>query len=116
MIGEEQIRENGRHEDWVELSTVFASQMMLPFSLIIHLPWVPKLFMHVFFSIRGFPDGSAGKELAYCAGDRGDMGLVSVGKIPWRGIWQPISVFLSRESHGQKSLADYSPWGFKEQA
>ena len=38
----------------------------------------------------------------------------SVGKIPWRGIWQPISVFLPRESHGLQSLADYSPWGCKE--
>ena len=24
------------------------------------------------------------------------------------------SVFLPRESHGQRSLADYSPWGHKE--
>jgi len=23
-------------------------------------------------------------------------------------------VFLLRESHGQRSLADYSPWGYKE--
>ena len=98
----------------MELSTGFSSQMMLPFSLIIHLPWVPKLFMHAFFSIRGFPDDSAGKELACYAGDIGDRGLISVGKIPWRRIWQPTSVFLPRESHGQKSLVGYSPWGCKE--
>ena len=35
-------------------------------------------------------------------------------KIPWRRKWQPISVFLPGESHGQRSLADYSPWGWKE--
>ena len=98
----------------MELSTGFVSQMMLPFSLIIHLPWVPKLFMHVSFFVRGFPDGSAGKELAYRAGDIGDVGLISVGKILWRGIWQPISVFLPRESHGLQSLADDSPWSCKE--
>ena len=36
-----------------------------------------------------------------------------VKKIPWRKIWQPTPVFLPRESHGQKSLAGYSPWGCK---
>ena len=28
-----------------------------------------------------------------------------VGKIPWRGKWQPILVFLPGEFHGQRSLA-----------
>ena len=37
-----------------------------------------------------------------------------VGKIPWWRKWQPTPVFLPRESHGQKSLAGYSPWGHKE--
>ena len=37
-----------------------------------------------------------------------------VGKIPWRREWQPTPVFLSREFHGQRSLAGYSPWGRKE--
>ena len=32
-----------------------------------------------------------------------------VGKIPWRGKWQPTPVFLPGESQGQGSLADYSP-------
>ena len=27
---------------------------------------------------------------------------------------QPTSVFLPGESHGQRSLAGYSPWGHKE--
>ena len=34
-----------------------------------------------------------------------------VGKIPWRRKWQSPPVFLPGESHGQNSLADYSPWG-----
>ena len=33
-----------------------------------------------------------------------------VGKIPRRKAWQPIPVFLPTESHGQRSLLDYSPW------
>ena len=36
-----------------------------------------------------------------------------VGKIPWRRKWQLTSVFLPRKSHGQKSVAGYSPWGRK---
>ena len=34
-----------------------------------------------------------------------------VGKIPWRNAWQFTPVFLPEESHGQRSLADYSPYG-----
>ena len=37
-----------------------------------------------------------------------------VGKIPWRRAWQPTPVFLPGESHRQRSLAGYSPWGHKE--
>ena len=37
-----------------------------------------------------------------------------VGKIPWRREWQPTPVFLPGESHGQRSLVGYSPWGRKE--
>ena len=32
-----------------------------------------------------------------------------VGMIPWRREWQPTPVFLSGESHGQRSLMGYSP-------
>ena len=31
-----------------------------------------------------------------------------------RSQWQPTPVFLPGESHGQRSLASYSPWGQKE--
>ena len=37
-----------------------------------------------------------------------------VGKIPWRREGQPTLVFLPGESHGQRSLVGYSPWGHKE--
>ena len=37
-----------------------------------------------------------------------------VEKIPRRRAWQPTPVFLPRESHGQRSLAGYCPWGRKE--
>ena len=38
-----------------------------------------------------------------------------VGKISWRRAWQPTPVFLPGESHGQWSLAGYSPWVAKSQ-
>ena len=34
-----------------------------------------------------------------------------VRKMPWRREWLPTTVFLPGESHGQRSLAGYSPWG-----
>ena len=37
-----------------------------------------------------------------------------VGMIPWRREWQPTPVSLPGESHGQRSLAGYSPWGCKK--
>ena len=55
------------------------------------------------------------KNLPANAGDIGDMGSIpGWGKIPWRRAWQPAPVFLPGESHGQRSLADYSPQGLKE--
>ena len=34
--------------------------------------------------------------------------------LPWRREWQPTLVFLPGESHRQRSLVGYSPWGGKE--
>ena len=39
--------------------------------------------------------------------------IVGVGETPWRRRWQPTPGFLPGESHGQRSLAGYSPWGRK---
>ena len=35
-------------------------------------------------------------------------------KIPLRRAWQPTPVFLPGESHGQRSLVGYSPYGHKD--
>jgi len=35
-------------------------------------------------------------------------------KIPWRREWQSAPVFLPGDSHGQRRLVGYSPWGHKE--
>ena len=72
----------------------------------------------------GVPGSSAGKESASNAGDIRDEcsipgdslpGESSFSrKIPWRRKWQPTPVFLPGDSHGQRTLAGYSPWGRKE--
>ena len=57
----------------------------------------------------GFPGRSDSKESASNAGFD-----PWVGKIPWKRAWQPIPVFLPGESHGQRILGGYSPWGCKD--
>ena len=37
-----------------------------------------------------------------------------VRKIPWKREWLSTPVFLSGESHGQRSLAGHSPGGHKD--
>ena len=45
------------------------------------------------------------------AGDPGSIPGLGRVSIPWRRKWQPTPVFLPEESHGQRSLAGYIPWG-----
>ena len=54
------------------------------------------------------------KNLPANAGDLRDRLSIPGLGIPWRRAWQPTPVFLPGESHGQRSLAGYSPWGCKE--
>ena len=37
-----------------------------------------------------------------------------IRKVSWSRKWQPTPVFLPGKSHGQRSLAGYSPWGPKK--
>ena len=63
----------------------------------------------------GFPGGASGKE-PNCQCRRCERHGFNpwVRKIPWRRTRKPISVFLSGESDGQRSLATYGPEGHKE--
>ena len=70
-----------------------------------------NMFKKCVVPLYSFPGGSGGEESARSAGGEGRPGLGPwAGKIPWRRKWQPTPVFLPGESHGQRSLADYSPW------
>ena len=65
--------------------------------------------------VLGFPAGTSGQESICYAGDPVRCGLDPwVKKVPCRRAWQPTPVYLPGESHGQKSLAGYRPWGLKE--
>ena len=56
-----------------------------------------------------------GQESASNVGDTGDTGWIpGEGRFSGGGKWQPTPVFLPENSHGQRSLAGYSPWGCKE--
>jgi len=69
----------------------------------------------VFVKNPRFPSGSAGKEPAYQCRKLKRHGFgPGVGKIPCRRKWQPTLVFLTGKFHRQRSLAGYSPWGYKE--
>ena len=59
----------------------------------------------------GFPRDHSGKESnLQCR--RPDFNRW-VRKILCRRKWQPTPIFLPEKSHGQRSLAGYSPWGHK---
>ena len=69
----------------------------------------------MFIHVTCFPDDASGKEPACQCRRHERHGFDPwVGKMPWRRKWQPIPVFLPGESHGQRSLAGYTPWGHKE--
>ena len=91
--------------------------------LLVYDPGV-GLMSHV--AVLGFPSGTSGKEPAANSDHRvaksqtwlSDWTELKrlrfnpwVGKIPWRRAWQPTPAFLPGESHGQRSLAGYSPRG-----
>ena len=60
----------------------------------------------------GFTGGSDSKESA-C--DVGDLGLIpELGGSPQGGHGNPLQYSCLENPQGQRSLADYTPWGCKE--
>ena len=95
----------------------------LYFSLLVPMPlcgcaqgsllfWLKGLY---YMTCSSFPGGTSGEEPA-CQYRRPKRCRFDpwLKKIPWRRKWHPTPVFLPGESHGQRSLVGYSPWGCKE--
>ena len=74
---------------------------------------VHTLNMHIrviMYIYRSFLGGASGKELTCQCRRCKRRGFDPwVRKIPWRRAWQPTPILLPGESHGQRSLAGYSP-------
>ena len=60
----------------------------------------------------GFPGGLDGRESTCNAGD---LGLIcGLGRSPGGGHGNPLQYSCLENPHGQRSLAGYTPWGYKE--
>ena len=64
---------------------------------------------------RGLPRCASDKELTLqCRRLKRHWFNPWARKIPWRRTWQPTPVLLPGQSHGQRSLEGYSPYGGKK--
>ena len=66
-------------------------------------------------SNNGYKDFPGGSVVKNPLANAGDMGLIpGSGRSPGVENGNPTPVFFSGKSHGQRSLARYSPWYHKE--
>ena len=78
-------------------------------TLFIFYGWI--IFHRMDIPHFSFPGGSDGKDSVM----QRDTGLIpGLGRSPWRRECLPTLAFLPGESHGQRSLEGYSPWGREE--
>ena len=73
----------------------------------------PLIQIHVhLYTYMGFPGGTSGEEPTCQCRRHRRLGFNPwVAKIPWRRKRQSTSVLLRGQSHVQRSLTGYSPWG-----
>ena len=91
---------------WIKLCAVFLGRS----------GWESLFYNHLHYDkviyINGFPGGTSHKEPScQCRRYNRHGSNPWDRKISWRRVWQPTPGFLPRESHGQMSLAGYSPCG-----
>ena len=72
----------------------------------------PRPFCRTALSVEGFPGDSAVKNLPANAGDASSIPVSE--RSPKEGHGNPLQENLPGESHGQRSLVVYSPWGYKQ--
>ena len=81
--------------------------------VIVTISWNTSFISYSVYEI-GLPWWLMVKNLSASAGDVRNAGLVLGLKDSLRRKWQPIPEFLPGKSHGQRSMAGYSPWVAKE--
>ena len=96
---------------WPRVACVTSWDILSPDAATLRLGLQHRSFEGTQFS-SGLPWWLSSKESACRCSRRGFDPWV--GKIRWRRKWHPTPVFLSGESHGQRSLESYSLWGCKE--
>ena len=75
-----------------------------------------KQYNYIYIN-TGFPGGAVVKNLPADAGDKRDVGSIpGLGSSPGVGNGNPLQYSCLGKSHGQRSLAGYSPCGHKESA
>ena len=70
------------------------------------------MLYHGMLNIVGFSGGSDGKESTCNVEDLGS--IPGLGRCPGEGNANPLQCSCLENLHGQRNLADYSPWGRKE--
>ena len=86
----------------------------LHFSLFVLIGCIQWTSVPQLLCLRGFPGGSAVKNLPAIQETQGHKFNPWVREDPLSRKWQPTPIFLPGKSHGQRSLTGYSPWGHKE--
>ena len=102
-------------------SSIHAWKILWTKELVGYSPWgrkesdATKWLRFTSFHVRkGFPNNSAGKESA-C--NVGELNLIpGLGRSPGGGHGNPLQNSCLENPHGQRNLADYSPWNWKESA
>ena len=70
---------------------------------------------HIIRQLNNKNSNANGKEpICHCRRHKRQGFNPWAGKMPWRRSWQPTPAFLPGESHGWKSLENYSLWTGKE--
>ena len=83
-----------------------------PKGLFLHFIYNFNFRLHIVFSMCVQFPGSSVSKAAACSARA--LGLILIGKILWRRRQQTTPVTSPGNSHGQRSLVGYSPWGHKE--
>ena len=101
--------------NWTPLSPEIAALLHLAMSAFLAGYFLPNTWAYANIWASQVKNIPSGKESA-CQGRRRKRRGFNpwVGKIPWSRKWQPTPGFLPGESHGQRSLAGYSPGSCKE--